>query len=354
MTGRAIARRAAGWLAVLLAGLVLAACSGEAAQGPTASPAETTGESAAPASDQLTDVTLMLDWVPNTNHTGLFVAQEEGYFEDEGLNVDIIQPGEVLAEQAVIGGQADFGVSFQEQVTLSRAQAGTPLVSIAAIMQHNTSGFASRGALNVEGPADWEGLTYGAFGSPFEEPTLQSLMECDGGDFSQLTITDVGFADPLALLQEDQVDLAWIFYGWQGFQAQQQGVDIDIVMMSDWFDCIPDYYTPLLVASEDTVANRPEVVRAFLSAVARGYESAIDNPDEAATILLDAAPELDEATVRASQAWVSPRYAADAPQWGYQDAARWADYAQWMIDNGIIEGPFDTGAAFTAEFLPER
>jgi ABC-type nitrate/sulfonate/bicarbonate transport system substrate-binding protein len=352
MTHRAIVRRGAGWLIAALVALTLAACGGATLE-PTEAPGEMDETPEEPAAE-LTDVTLMLDWVPNTNHTGLFVAQQEGYFEEEGLNVDIIQPGEVLAEQAVVGGQADFGVSFQEQITLSRAQSGTPLVSIAAIMQHNTSGFASRGALDVEGPADWEGLTYGAFSSPFEEPTLRSLMECDNGDFSQLNITDVGYADPLALLDEEQVDLVWIYYGWEGIQAEQQGIDIDIVKMSDWTDCIPDYYTPILIASEDTVANRPEVVRAFLSAVARGYEFAIDHPDEAATILLDAVPELDEATARASQAWLSPRYAEDAPQWGYQEAARWGDYAQWMIDNGIIEGPFDADAAFTAEFLPER
>src|SRR3990170_1288263 len=98
-----------------------------------------------------TPVTLMLDWVPNTNHTGLFVAQHEGYFVDEGLQVEIVQPGEVYAEQAVAGGAADFGVSFQEQVTLARAD-DVPLVSIAAILQHNTSGFAARGGLGAQNP----------------------------------------------------------------------------------------------------------------------------------------------------------------------------------------------------------
>ncbi|HMK08635.1 MAG TPA: ABC transporter substrate-binding protein, partial [Anaerolineales bacterium] len=119
---------------------------------------------AAPTS--LTPVTLMLDWVPNTNHTGLFVAQHEGYFTDEGLEVKIVQPGEVYAEQAVAGGAADFGVSFQEQVTLARAD-NVPLVSIAAILQHNTSAFAARAGLGGDTPAGWAGLRYGSFGSPF-------------------------------------------------------------------------------------------------------------------------------------------------------------------------------------------
>ena len=166
-----------------------------------------TFNSGTPVADELLKVTMMLDWVPNTNHTGFFVAQEKGYFTESGLEVDIIEPGEVYAEQAVISGAADFGISFQEQVTLARAD-DIPLVSIAAIIQHNTSGFASRSGLQAQSPEDWEGLRYGSFGSPFEEPTLRVLMECDGGDYSQLEIVDTGFADPLALLDEEQTDLA--------------------------------------------------------------------------------------------------------------------------------------------------
>lgn len=296
-------------------------------------------------------ITLMLDWVPNTNHTGIFVAQSRGYFEDQGLEVDIIQPGEVFAEQAVAGGAADFGISFQEQVTLARADQ-VPIVSIAAIIHHNSSGFASLASQEADSPADWSGLRYGSFGSPFEEPTLQVLMECDSGDFGQLEVVDTGFADPLALLDEGQIDLAWIFYGWQGIQAQQQGIGLNVVMMQDWFDCIPDYYTPVIIASEDTLDQRPETVRAFLEAVSRGYSYAIQNPSEAAEILLDAVPELDRDLVHASQDWLSPRYQAEAARWGEQSQAVWKDYSEWMATYGIIEAPIDAAAAYTNEYLP--
>lgn len=316
-------------IAVLTLGLLLAAC------GPQ--PVES--------------VTMMLDWVPNTNHTGLFVAQAEGYFEQEGLQVEIVQPGEVFAEQAVAGGAADFGISFQEQVTLARAD-DVPIVSVAAIIQHNSSGFASPSELELSEPADWEGVRYGSFGSPFEEPTLRVLMECDAGDFQQLEVVDIGFADPLALLDEDQIELAWIFFGWQGIQAEQQGIELNIVMMQDWFDCIPDYYTPVLIANEATIEQRPELVGAFVRAVARGYEFAIQNPDEAGAILLEAAPELDPDLVNESQAWLSPRYQAEASQWGIQTEARWQQYADWMANHGIIENPIDAAAAFTNQFLP--
>ena len=113
-------------------------------------------------------------------------------------------------------------------------------------------------------PADWEGLRYGSFGSPFEEPTLRELMRCDGGDYSALEVVDIGFSDSLALLDQEQIELAWIFTGWQGVQAVQQGIELEIVMMEDWLNCIPDYYTPVIIAAESTLEEQPEVVGAFL------------------------------------------------------------------------------------------
>ncbi len=299
----------------------------------------------------LQDVTLMLDWVPNTNHTGIYVAQANGYFKEAGLNVTIIEPGEVYAEHAVAAEAADFGVSFQEQVTLARAD-DVPIVSIAAIIQHNSSGFASRAELGAQSPRDWEGLRYGSFGSPFEPPTLQVLMNCDGGEFDALEIVDTGFSDPLALLDEAVTDLAWIFYGWQGIQAKYEGIDLQIVMMEDWFDCIPDYYTPVFIASEKTIQERPQAVSAFLEAIERGYRFAIDNHDQAADILLDAVPELNEDIVHRSQSWLSPRYQADASRWGEQDLQVWQAYSEWMVENGILSESIHAEDAFTNKFLP--
>ena len=318
---------------IIVLALVLASCAGQS------------------ETSTLQDVTLMLDWVPNTNHTGIFVAQANGYFEDAGLNVTIIEPGEVYAEHAVAAEAADFGVSFQEQVTLARADE-VPIVSIAAIIQHNSSGFASRAELGAHSPRDWEGLRYGSFGSPFEPPTLQVLMNCDGGKFEALEIVDTGFSDPLALLDEAVTDLAWIFYGWQGIQAEYEGIDLQIVMMDDWFDCIPDYYTPIFIASETTIRERPLVVRAFLEAIERGYRFTIDNPDQAADILLEAVPELNEDLVHRSQSWLSPRYQADASYWGEQDLQVWQAYSAWMVEHGILAETIQAEDAFTNEYLP--
>jgi ABC-type nitrate/sulfonate/bicarbonate transport system substrate-binding protein len=304
-----------------------------------------------PAPAGATAVKFMLDWVPNTNHTGIFVAQEKGYFAQAGLDVEIVQPGEVYPEAAVASGAADFGISFQENVTLARAE-GAPIVSIAAVLQHNTSGFASLASRGVNTPADFEGLRYGAYGSASEAPTLKALMEHSGADFSKLKIVTTGFSDPLALMQQGQIDLAWIYYGWQGIQAKQMGIDLDVVMMQDYFDVVPDYYTPVVIAGEATVADKAEVVKALLEALSRGYTFAAEHPDEAADILLRAVPELDRTLVKESQRWVSGYYLDEAPRWGEQKESVWSDYGDWLVEHGVVDTRIAPEDAFTNRFLP--
>ncbi len=332
---------------VLMPAASMTACGDE-------TPAESTSAqstSGGTAPEAPTEVSLMLDWVPNTNHTGIYVAQAKGYFQEAGLDVKIIEPGEIYPEGAVASGAVDFGISFQESVTLARAEQA-PLVSVAAVMQHNTSGFASLAELNVTGPADFEGLRYGAWGAPSEVPTLKALMEGAGADFSKLEMVNTGFGDSLALLAQKQVDLVWIYYGWQGIQAEQQGIDLDIVMMQDYLDSIPDFYTPVVIASETTVAERPEIVEKLVAALSRGYTFAAENPDEAADILLAAVPELDSELVKASQMWISPYYIAEASRWGEQKESVWQGYSDWLAANGVVSAPGDVNEAFTNRFLP--
>ncbi len=324
-------RLAAALLAAVLLGTLTVSC-GSTPEGPASA-------------------TLMLDWVPNTNHTGVFVALEKGYFEDEGLTVEIIQPGEVYPEAAVAGGAADFGISFQESVTLARAE-GAPIVSIAAVLQHNTSGLASLATKGVTGPADFEGLRYGAWGGPAEIPTLEALMECRGADISKVEVVTTGFSDPLALLAQGQIDLASIYYGWQGIQAEQMGIELDVVMMQDYFDCVPDFYTPVVIAGEATIADEPELVKAFLAALSRGYTFAAEHPEEAADILLRSAPELDATLVKESQRWLSKYYLAEAPRWGEQKESVWRDYSAWLAEHGVVTDPVASEDAFTNRFLP--
>jgi ABC-type nitrate/sulfonate/bicarbonate transport system substrate-binding protein len=276
---------------------------------------------------------------------------EKGYYLQEGIELEIQIPADPAAAlRQVATGHTEFGVSFQEEVTISRAR-DIPVVSLAAIIQHNTSAFAALEKSNIRRPKEFEGSRYGSYGLPLEPPVIEGLMKCDGGDFSKVEMVNVGF-DAFAALLNEQVDFIWIFLAWDGIQAQLLGYELSTVPL--YGDCIPDYYTPVIIAGETTIAEQPSLVRSFLAATTRGYEYAIANPKEAAEILLKYAPENDPELVDRSQTWLSPRYQDDASQWGLQDAAVWTEFASWLYEQGLLEKAIDTQAAFTNEFLPER
>jgi ABC-type nitrate/sulfonate/bicarbonate transport system substrate-binding protein len=172
---------------ILALSLVVAGCAA-----PTAAP-----------TPKPTKVTMLLDWTPNTNHTGLYVAKAKGWYAEQGLDVDIIQPGEGgTPVQLIAADKGDFGISFQEEVTHARAT-DIPVISIGAIIQHNTSGFASVKDKNITQPKGFEGKKYGAFGLPIEQQVLDVLMKCDGGDVNKVTFVDIGASDPLMAIQRE-------------------------------------------------------------------------------------------------------------------------------------------------------
>lgn len=298
---------------------------------------------------ELRDISVVLDYMPNTNHTGLYVAIHEGYYEAEGLNVKLIQPGVGGADVLVASGEVPFGVSYQENVTEGRVQ-DVPLVSLAAVIQHNTSGFASVVEKNITRPKDFEGKVYAGWGGPAEEAVIEAMMKADGGDFSQVTVTSSGSADTFTALYND-IDFVWIFDAWQGTEARLRDIDLNIIYLNEYEESL-DYYTPIIVTNEQLIADDPELVKAFMSATAKGYEFAIAKPEQAADILIELEPDLDAELVKASQAWISPHYQAEASQWGLQKREVWANYAEWMLEYGLLESLPDIDAAFTNAFLP--
>lgn len=296
------------------------------------------------------DITVVLDWTPNTNHTGLYVARDKGYFEEEVLNVEIVMPGEAGADQMVASGQADFGVSYQEGITEARIQ-GVPIVSIAAIIQHNTSGFASLKEKDITSPKDFEGKSYGGWGAPLEKAVLDSLMQQENADVEKVEIVNIGDTDFFTAMHQG-IDFAWIYYGWTGVEAELRNEELNIVYLTDYSEKL-DYYTPVLSTNEKMIEENPETIEKFLRAVSKGYELAINEPEQAANILIEAVPDLDPDLVKASQEWLAPKYKDDAPRWGEQKLEVWENYAEWMYENGLLEEKLDAEKAFTNEFLPE-
>jgi ABC-type nitrate/sulfonate/bicarbonate transport system substrate-binding protein len=296
-----------------------------------------------------TKVTVVLDWTPNTNHTGLYAAINEGYFQQEGLEVEIIEPVEGAVEQLVSAGTAQFGVSYQESVTFARAQ-GVPVVSLAAVIQHNTSGFASLKEKNIVTPKDFEGKKYGGWGSPIEEATLRYLMQQDGADPDKVQIVTTGEADFFQASASGEIDYAWIFEGWAGIEARLSGMELNYIDLGKVAEVF-DYYTPVLITSEKNIEENRGMVEKFMRAVAKGYQFAMKNPDAAAEILMDHAPELDRSLVMESQRYLADKYQAEASYWGMQKQEVWERYMNWLFENEFITEKVDVAKAFTNEFL---
>lgn len=299
----------------------------------------------------LTPVNFALDWTPNTNHTGIYVAKEKGYFEELGLDVDILLPGEVGVNHLLAAEKVDFGVSYQEGLTQARAE-GLPIVSIAAVLQHNTAGYASPVEKNITTPKDFEGKKFGAYGSDLERAMMTTLMENDNADIEKVDYITTGDSDFFVAVERD-VDFSLVFYGWTGIEAELRGVDLNMVYLADFSDEL-DFYTPILATSEKMIETNPDTVKAFTEAAVRGYEYAIENPEEAAQILIDHVPDLDPDLVKRSQEWISPRYQDDAERFGIQEKERWQKFADFLYNNEIIDEPVDIEKAFTNEYLPEK
>jgi ABC-type nitrate/sulfonate/bicarbonate transport system substrate-binding protein len=303
---------------------------------------------------ELEPVTLMLDWTPNMNHAGIYLAKANGWYEDEGIDLTIIEPGQTGVDQVVASGEAEFGISVQENVIPARAQ-GIPIVSIAAVVQHNDSSFMSLEEDGITQPKDLEGKTYAGFGGVLELALLEQLVSCDGGDPSTIEHVEVGNANYLALLEDDEADFVWIFEGWDGVRAREvEKKPIATLKFRDHFDCIPDWYTPVIITSESMIAENEETVRNFMAATARGYEAAGEDAEASADALLEGAPELDEPLVRAAAEYYVGKYVDDGRQWGLQDEAIWTEFVRFLLDAGLIEEQIDVAAAYTNDFIPEE
>lgn len=300
----------------------------------------------------LTKIDVMLDWTPNTNHAGMYLAEAKGWYRDVGLDVRFLQPGgggDVA--QAVASGSVDFGVSSAEQVVPARAQ-GLPVVSVAAIIQHNTSSLVSLAGSGITRPRDIQGHTYGGFGGGFEKALVETLVRCDGGDPSKVRFATVGDVDYRQGMERGQYDVVWVFDGWDVIKIDQlDGVALDRIPFAEHTDCIPDWYTPVLITSEREISGQPKAVRRFLEATRKGYQAAMADPDGAADALLAAVPELDGALVRASARFLSTRYAPDPAQWGRQDDETWATFVAFLVEHDLVSADYDVDATFDASFL---
>jgi ABC-type nitrate/sulfonate/bicarbonate transport system substrate-binding protein len=283
-------------------------------------------------------VRFSLDWTPNTNHTGIYVAMEKGWYKDANLDVEILPYSDANTPDTLVStGQADFGISFAESVVTDRVS-GLPVKSVAAILQTNTSALATLKSSGLDTLDKLVGKRYAGFGSPFEVPVIQTMLKSAGvkdTNFQNITANLSGYSAIVA----KQADFVWIYMGWEGVQAQLDGVELNTFMLKD--HGVPDYYTPVIISNESFLKDHPDVAKRFLAATAKGYEYGVTNPDDAANLLIKGAPSgtfSDSKLPIKSQEYLARFYQADQPQWGLQTLQKWTDFPRYLTTTGQLMG----------------
>ena len=302
------------------------------------------------AETELTDVTVILDYIPNTNHTGMYVALDRGYYAEAGLNVQIIEPTEGATNTLVAVGKGDFGVAYQEDITLAHAMdEPLPIRAIAALIQHNTSGFVSWAGKNITSVKDFAGKTYAGWGGPGEAAVLRAVMEAEGLDFDTLTMV---ISDGNFTALEKDVDLMWFFEAWDSVICAMNGFELNYIPVRELDERL-DYYTPVIITNEDMIANHPDTVRAFLEASRRGYLDAIADPEACAAVLNKYAPDYSLEMLTISQKYLADKFMEGSDRWGEMKQQVWDNYTDFMVEYGVLDAPIDSAELYTNDFLPE-
>lgn len=299
-------------------------------------------------------ISIVLDWTPNTNHTGLFVAKELGYFKEEGLeNVEIVQPPEGSTTALIGAGGAQFGISFQDTLAKSFSSDNpVPVTAVAAIISHNTSGIISVKDKGIDSPKKLEGHKYATWDDEIEKAILKKIITDDGGDFKKVKMIPNTVTDVVTALKTD-IDAVWVYYAWDGIATELAGLQTNFLNFADYGKEL-DYYSPVIIANNDYLKKNPEEAKKVLKAIKKGYEYSIKNPKEAAKILVKNAPELKLELVIASQEWLASKYTSYATEWGVIDQKRWDLFYEWLFKNGLIKKEIPKGYGFSNDYLEIR
>lgn len=302
-----------------------------------------------PGSGSSSDVSVALDWYPNSDHAGLYLAQSRGYFKNQGLSVKLQVPSNPDDVLKLVGtGKDTFGVSYEPDVLLARAQ-GVPVVSIAAIVQQPLDTIMTLKSSGITHPKQLEGKTVGSSGLPSDQAILSTMMQDDGGSASKIKQqVNVGYDLVQALISKRVDAIIGGYFTHEAILAEQQGYPVNVMHVQDWG--VPTYYELVLVTSEDMVKNHPETVQHFVNAVVEGYNGAEQDPNAALDAIAASYKEMDRKVENVGIQRLLPLFTAGAPSFGWQTSERWVDYANWMTQHKLLNGgnPAD---AFTNQFV---
>lgn len=305
----------------------------------------------APAGD-LEPVDLVLDWFPNADHAGIYGAIEQGYFEEEGLDVRPSVPSDPAAALKRVGaGREPFAISYEPEVILARSQ-GIPVVAVGAVAVHPLNSLIVRTDRGISRPRDLEGKTVGAAGLPLDRPLLDTVVRADGGDPSAVRVRNVGYNLNPALAAGRVDALIGAYWNIETVELERQGIPVETFRLEEYG--VPDYAELVLVTSDEVARDRPELVRALLRALRRGQDWAAADTAGAAAALVKANEDLDREVVQEQVRLTGPVLSPSDVPTLHVDPAAWEEFAAWMRREGLLTEPVGARQAVTDRFLTDE
>ena len=299
------------------------------------------------------DLRLVLDYFPNADHAGIYAAQAAGEYRKAGLDVDIKAPPDPAAPLKLLqAGKVDIAISYEPELLLAR-EAGADLVSVGAVVQKPLTSLMSLPKAGVKSPADLKGKRVATAGIPYQSAYLKTILEKAGVDPSTVKETNVGFNLVPAMLSGKVDATLGAFWNYEGVDLERRKKDPQILRMEDLG--VPTYSELVLVVRRrDLDQDFGGLVRKFVQATGKGHAALRDDPAAGVDALLDADPGLDRGLQEASVKATLPVFFPEDPEqpWGYQDAADWQAYIDWMVDEGLLKQPQTAERVLTNEFLP--
>ncbi len=316
---------------------------------PPAAPATApTNAPATAASNNLTQVTVVMGYVPNVQFAPWYVAEKKGYFAQAGIQVKYNWGFEIDGAKLVGANQADFALLGGDQVILARSQ-GIPLVYVANYYNGFPSAVVSLKEKNIKTPKDLIGKKVGLpafWGANYTG--WRALLYAAGIKESEVQVQDIGF-NQVAAITQGTVDAAVGYSNNEPVQLGLAGKEINTINVWDYSKLVGIG----LVTNEKTVAERPQLVQKMVGALVRGLDDTIKNPDEALTITVQALPEAGGTNLKTTQGvlqasidlWKNPRL-------GFVNPADWTESEKFMKDAGFIKADIDVTKAYTSQFVP--
>ena len=285
------------------------------------------------------ELDVVLDWYPNALHAFMYVAIENGYYEEEGLKVNIRFPANANdAISLVAAGQADIGLYYQQDVIQARANQDVPVKSIGAVVQGPLNIVLSLEEKNITGAEDLVGKTVGYAGTELSEALIRSIMQYVGADYSDVTMIDVGF-DLMSSMTTGNVDATiGCLVNHEVPQMEEEGFSVNGFDLDDYG--VPTYYEGVFLANDDAIEHDSETLKAFLRASAKGFADMKANPEEALQILLANQNEenfpLSETVERKSVEVLLPMMETANASFLSQSDECWQENIDWMLEQGLI------------------